>query len=218
MNKAFCLVAVFIITFLVRTSGQGQLPHLAKVGNRTQLIVQDQPFLVLGGELGNSTATTMENMEPVWPRLKAMNLNTVLVPVYWELIEAEEGRFNFSLYEALIKEARKNNLKIIFLWFGAWKNSMSSHAPAWIKRNQQKYPRVKDEKGKSLEILSSFSKDVLDADIKAFEKLMTFIKTVDQNHQTVIMIQPENEIGMLSSARDYHPLAEEAFKKMYRLK
>ena len=213
MNKAFCLVAVFIGIFLVRSNGQGQLPHLAKVGNRTQLIVQDQPFLVLGGELGNSTATTMENMEPVWPRLKAMNLNTVLVPVYWELIEAEEGRFDFSLYEALIKEARKNNLKIIFLWFGAWKNSMSSHAPAWIKRNQQKYPRVKDEKGKSLEILSSFSKDVLDADIKAFEKLMTFIKTVDQQHQTVIMIQPENEIGMLSSARDYHPLAEEAFKK-----
>lgn len=213
MRKAFCLVAVFIITFLVRSNGQGHLPHLAKVGNRTQLIVQDQPFLVLGGELGNSTATSMENMEPVWPRLKAMNLNTVLVPVYWELIEAEKGRFDFSLYEALIIEARKNNLKIIFLWFGAWKNSMSSHAPAWIKLDQKKYPRVKDEKGKSLEILSSFSKDVLDADVKAFEKLMTFIKVFDSKHHTVIMIQPENEIGMLSSARDYHPLAEEAFKK-----
>lgn len=213
MKKAFCIVAVFIVMFLVRSSGQGQLPHLAKVDNRTQLIVQDKPFLILGGELGNSTATTMENMEPVWPRLKAMNLNTVLVPVYWELIEAEEGRFDFSLYESLITEARRNDLKIIFLWFGAWKNSMSSHAPAWIKRNQKKYPRVKDEKGKSLEILSSFSKDVLDADIKAFEQLMTFIKAFDSKHQTVIMIQPENEIGMLSSARDYHPLAEEAFKK-----
>jgi beta-galactosidase GanA len=213
MKKAFCLVAVFIVMFFVRSNGQGKLPHLAKVGNRTQLIVQDKPFLILGGELGNSTATTMENMEPVWLRLKAMNLNTVLVPVYWELIEAEEGRFDFSLYESLITEARRNDLKIIFLWFGAWKNSMSSHAPAWIKLNQQKYPRVKDEKGKSLEILSSFSKDVLDADIKAFEKLMTFIKAFDSKHQTVIMIQPENEIGMLSSARDYHPLADEAFKK-----
>jgi beta-galactosidase GanA len=213
MKKAFCIVAVFIVMFFVRSNGQGQLPHLAKVGNRTQLIVQDKPFLILGGELGNSTATTMENMEAVWPRLKAMNLNTVLVPVYWELIEAEEGRFDFSLYEALITEARKNDLKIIFLWFGAWKNSMSSHAPAWIKRHQKKYPRVKDEKGKSLEILSSFSKNVLDADIKAFEKLMTFIKAFDSKHQTVIMIQPENEIGMLSSARDYHLLAEEAFKK-----
>ncbi len=68
MRKSFCLVAVFIFMFLVHSNGQGQLPHLAKVGNKTQLIVQDNPFLVLGGELGNSTATTIENMEPVWPR------------------------------------------------------------------------------------------------------------------------------------------------------
>ena len=212
MKKELVLL-VLVVCIVLPSYGQNSLPHLRKVGTVTQLIVKDQPFLILGGELGNSTATTMQNMVQVWPRLKAMHLNTVLVPVYWELIEAEEGRFDFSLYESLITEARKNDLKIVLLWFGVWKNSMSSHAPAWVKRNQQKYPRVKDENGKSLEILSSFSKDVLDADIHAFEQLMTFIKNFDSVHQTVIMIQPENEIGMLSSARDYHPLAEEVFKK-----
>ncbi len=189
------------------------MPHLAKKGTATQLIVDGKPFLILGGELGNSTATTMQNMQPVWAKLKAMNLNTVLVPVYWELIEAQEGKFNFTLYQNLIIEARKNDLKIVFLWFGSWKNSMSSHAPAWVKLNQEKYPRVKDNTGRSQEILSSFSENVLQADLKAFEKLMRFIKDFDSKNHTVIMVQVENEIGMLPSARDYQTLANEAFKK-----
>lgn len=192
---------------------QKQLPHLVKTGNKKQLIVDDHPFLILGGELGNSTATTTLSMEPVWPKLKAMNLNTVLMPVYWELVEVAEGKFDFSLYKALITEARKNDLKIVFLWFGIWKNSMSSHAPAWVKLNQQKYPRVKDQNGKSHEILTSFSDDVLNADTRAFENLLSFIKEFDSADHTVIMVQVENEIGMLWSARDYHPLAATAFKK-----
>jgi hypothetical protein len=116
--------------------GQNIIPHLSKKGTTTQLIVEGKPFIILGGELGNSSATTPQYMQPIWPKLKTMNLNTVLVPVYWELIESQEGQFDFSLYQDLIVEARKNELKIVFLWFGSWKNSMSSHAPAWVKRNQ----------------------------------------------------------------------------------
>jgi beta-galactosidase GanA len=192
---------------------QASIPHLVKKDKAMQLIVEGKPFIILGGELGNSTATTMQNMKTVWPKLKVMNLNTVLVPVYWELIEAQEGKFDFSLYQDLITEARKNELKIVFLWFGSWKNSMSSHAPAWIKLNQEKYPRVKDDTGRSQEILSSFSENVFQADKRAFENLMTFIKKFDSKDQTVIMMQVENEIGMLPSARDYQSLAEESFQK-----
>jgi hypothetical protein len=175
--------------------------------------VEGKPFIILGGELGNSTATTMQYMKPTWAKLKTMNLNTVLVPVYWELIEAQEGVFDFSLYQDLITEARKNDIKIVFLWFGSWKNSMSSHAPAWVKRNQDKYPRAQDNTGRSQEILSSFSENVLQADLKAFENLMRFIKAFDSQDRTVIMVQIENEIGMLPSARDYQTLAETAFKQ-----
>jgi hypothetical protein len=205
---------VFVsILFPFFANSQSQIPLLTKKGNTTQLIVDGKPFIILGGELGNSTATTLENMQSVWPKLKTMHLNTILMPVYWELIEAEEGKFDFSLYQNLITEARKNDLKIVFLWFGSWKNSMSSHAPAWVKRNQEKYPRVKDQTGRSQEILSSFSDNVFQADKRAFENLMTFIKATDSQEHTVIMVQVENEIGMLPSARDHQQLAEEAFKK-----
>ena len=214
MKKIFQLFSfVFSIYPFSFTICQNAIPHLLQKGNATQLIVEGNPFIILGGELGNSTATTMQNMQPVWSKLKTMNLNTVLVPVYWELVEPQEGKFDFTLLQDLISEARKNDLKIVFLWFGSWKNSMSSHAPAWVKRNQDKYPRVKDNTDRSLEILSSFSENVLKADLKAFENLMRYIKDFDATQHTVLMIQVENEIGMLPTARDYQTLAETAFKK-----
>ncbi|WP_163393406.1 DUF5597 domain-containing protein [Flavobacterium limi] len=206
----FILLASLSLQF---GSGQYKMPHLEKTGNKTQLIVNEKPYIIRGGELGNSSATSMESMELIWSKLTDMNLNTVLTPVYWELIEPQEGKFDFSLVDDLIIRARKENLKLVFLWFGSWKNSMSSHAPAWIKLNQKEYPRVKDDKNKSHEILTPFSENNLEADLKAFQKLISHIKDFDQKEQTVIMVQVENEIGMLPTARDYSSLANEAFNK-----
>lgn len=205
----------FLLLLIITQFGfaQDKIPNLQKKGNKTQLIVNGKPFIILGGELGNSSATSMESMETIWTKLRDMNLNTVLTPIYWELIEKEEGKFDFSLVDDLILRARKENLKLVFLWFGSWKNSMSSHAPEWIKLNQKKYPKIKDDKDKSHEILTPFSENNLQADLNAFQKLMAHIKTFDQKEQTVIMVQVENEIGMLPTARDYHPLANAAFQK-----
>ena len=108
-----CLTLTLILTFpmfLYRANTVPQKkdqPHLEKHGKVTRLIVEGKPFIIRGGELGNSSFTSMEYMAPVWPKLKALNLNTVLAPVYWELIEPVEGKFDFDLYDQLIGEARK---------------------------------------------------------------------------------------------------------------
>lgn len=184
---------------------QTSIPHLKTTHDKTQLIVNDKPFLILGGELGNSAASSRAYMQPIWSKLKVLNLNTVLMPVYWELIEPEENNFDFSLVDGLITDASANNLHLILLWFGTWKNSMSCYVPAWIKKDYKRFPRTIDKNGKAQEIISALSKETLDADCKAFAALMKHIKEIDTAKQTVIMVQVENEVGMLSTAKETTP-------------
>ena len=168
-------------------------------------------FRILGGELSNSAATSVEDINEVLPRMKTLGLNTVLVPVYWEFLEPVEGQMDFTLVDRTIDVARQQGLKIVPLWFGAWKNSMSCYAPAWFKRDVKRFPRAMTAEGKQMEIASCFSDNVLQADLKAFSALMRHIKERDPRREVVIMMQIENEIGMLESARDHSPLAEKAY-------
>ena len=169
-------------------------------------------FRILGGELSNSAATSVSDIEEVLPRMKALGLNTVLVPVYWEFLEPVEGQMDFTLVDRIIDVARQQGLKIVPLWFGAWKNSMSCYTPAWFKRDVKRFPRAVTSEGKPLEIASCFSDHVLQVDLKAFSALMQHIAEKDPQREVVIMMQIENEIGMLESARDHSPLAEKAYK------
>lgn len=187
------------------------LPHLEKRGSATQLIVDGKPFLVLGGELHNSSSSSVEYMKPVWPRLAAMHLNTVLLPVAWETIEPEEGRFDFSVVDGLLEGARANNLKLVILWFGAWKNTYSSYVPAWVKADTERFPRVQTSDGRGTERLSPFSTAVRDADARAFAKLMRHLREVDGDTHTVLMVQVENEVGVIPESRDHSAVANAAF-------
>jgi beta-galactosidase GanA len=196
---------------LVATVAQGAPPHLEKQGTATRLIVKGRPMLVLGGELGNSSASSATYMAPHWPRLKQLHLNAVLTPVTWELIEPVEGRFDWSPVDGLLKAARANDLKLVLLWFGAWKNSMSTYVPAWVKRDQTRFPRAQLPGGQGLDILSAFAPSTRDADARAFAALLGHLKSVDSEENTVLMIQVENEVGMLPVAREYGAAAERLF-------
>jgi len=188
-----------------------QIPHLEKQGTVTQLVVQGKPFLMISGELHNSTCGGFESMKTVWKRMAQKNLNSVIASVSWELIEPEEGKFDFALVDSLIAGARKEKLKVALIWFASWKNASSVYIPAWVKKNYQKFPRAKDEDGKSLEILSTFEDASARADASAFAALMRHIKEVDAKQQTVVMMQVENEMGVLDNL-GRAPFGEETSK------
>jgi hypothetical protein len=165
---ACCASAIAVQAYAQTAAG---VPHLERQGTATQLIVDGKPFLALTGELGNNTASSLENMQPIWSRLVAGNLNCVLAAVSWAQIEPQEGRFDFALVDSLIQEARRNNLKLVFLWFGSWKNGLSSYPPLWVKQDYKRFPRIKIKGGKSIELLSTFGDASRDADARALSCL-----------------------------------------------
>ena len=187
------------------------LPHLEKRGDATQLVVDGKPFLILGGELHNSSSSSVAYMKTAWPRMSAMHMNTVLLPVAWETIEPEEGKLDFTVVDGLLEDARANNLKLVVLWFGAWKNTFSSYTPGWVKTNLTRFPRVQTSDGRDTERLSPFSSAVREADARAFAKLMHHLREADGQRHTVLMVQVENEVGVLPQSRDHSEVANAAF-------
>ena len=148
------LVCVLALAATGCASGPGspgvaasQIPHLRPQGTATQLIVDGKPFVVLSGETEEETSTSLENMRPVWPTLVKMNLNTVLPVVYWGLFEPEEGKFDFTLVDGLLQEARNHNLRVGLVWFASWKNGLSIYAPTWVKKTSSGFRAPKTRSG-----------------------------------------------------------------------
>ena len=214
MKKLLIFLLLFFVPLIAqqnKSAIKDDIPHLIKQGNAYQLIVNGNPFLMLGGETGNSSASDLKYMNAIWPKIVKMHLNTLVVPVYWELIEPKEGEFNFTLVDSIITAARQNKIKLVFLWFGTWKNSMSCYVPLWIKSDEQRFPRAREKDGKAEEILTAFSKENMETDAHAFSTLMKHIRMIDAKEQTVVLVQVENEIGMIPDARDYCQSANKAF-------
>ncbi len=189
-----------------------EIPRLQRNGQAIQLMVAGKPFLMLGGELGNSTASHRNAMDSAWNRITRQNVNTVLAPIYWELLEPKEGQFDFDLVDGLIYGARQRDTRLVLLWFGAWKNSMSSYVPGWVKRDYERFPRARNQAGDPIEMLTAFSQENRDADQRAFVALMNHLRNVDSEERTVIMVQVENEIGMIPDSREHGREANAAFE------
>jgi len=179
----------------------------------SRLRVDGKEFPILGGELHNSSSSSLEYMHThVWPWLQGLDLNTVLLPVTWEAIEPSENDFDFTLVEGLIRQAKDQQMKLVLLWFGLWKNGESHYVPLWVKKNTDRFTRVIGPDGKVFSTISPFCDAAIESDKKAFSALMAFLRENDSEH-TVIMVQIENEMGILGADRDHSVPAQEAFQQ-----
>lgn len=191
---------------------QSDLPTVRLHNQASQLLVHGQPYLILGGELGNSSAGTAAEADAILPRLARLHCNTVLMPVAWDEIEPQEGRLDFSIPDHWIDVARRQHLHLVFLWFGAWKNAFSEYAPPWVLADTARFPRVLSAEGQPLGILSPLSDATAHADAHAFAALLAHLRERDATEQTVLMIQVENEVGYLAlGGRDRSPQANQLF-------
>jgi hypothetical protein len=177
------------------------------------LLVDGAPFLVIGGELHNSSSSSERAISTAFDKVQRLGANTVLAPVAWDLWEPEEGVFDTRLVDAMLTAARERGLRLVLLWFGSWKNAMSSYVPAWVKRDPARFPRAHTRSSGRIEHLTPFATTSRDADAAAFRRLMLHLHDVDRQ-RTVIMVQVENELGLLGDSRDRCPLAEEAYRSL----
>lgn len=189
-------------------------------------MVEDKPFILLAGEVHNSDSSSPEYMEKIWAIAQELGMNALLLPATWEMVEPEEGHFDFSVPQALIDQARERDMRIVFLWFGSWKNAECMYAPAWVKQDLKRFPRAQIEKGKNkagrpvsatipvkipYTTLSYLGKETAEADARAFAAFMSFLRDYDGEKQTVVAVQVENETGLLGAAREVSDEADALF-------
>ncbi|HLN72149.1 MAG: DUF5597 domain-containing protein [Methylococcaceae bacterium] len=216
MKKGIITKAGLFICWMVFSAaaiGQSNsqpMPRLIEKEGRHALLVDGEPFLILGGQAHNSSA--WPGMLPqVWTSIKAMNANTLEVPLYWEQIEAKQGKYDFSIIDTLLVQAREHKVRLVLLWFATWKNGSNHYMPEWMKMDSKKYPNITGKDGKPVDSPSPHTQAALELDAKAFAQVMKYLKKADPQH-TVIMVQVQNEPGAWGSVRDYSPEAQKMFE------
>ena len=187
-----------------------EMPRLVQEQGRATLMVDGKPFWMLGAQVDNSSGWP-ERLQAVWPATEKMRLNALEVPVYWEQMEPEQGRFDFTVVDAIVQQARDHKMRLVLLWFGTWKNGKMHYAPEWVKSDPATYPRMKTKDGRPIDVLSPNAPANLAADRNAFVALMGHLRETDSQH-AVVMMQVENESGSLGTVRDFGAAAQKEFE------
>jgi len=204
----WCLIGIPFNTTWSQTD-LNTMPKIIMQDGHHLLLVDGQPFFMLGGQVHNSSAWPAM-LPHVWSAIHMMHANTLEIPVYWEQIEAQQGKYDFSLLDTLLRQGREHKIHLVLLWFGTWKNGSNHYMPEWIKLDAKKYPNITGLNGQPVDSPSPFTKEALIADAKAFSSLMQYLKDADPEH-TVLMVQVENEPGSWGSVRDYSVKAKKIF-------
>lgn len=165
------------------------------------LVVDGRRTLLVAGELHNSGASTTIEIDRAVGAAADLGIDTLLAPVSWDLLEPEEGRFDFTLVDALLRAVRDHGLRWIPLWFGSWKNGMSTYAPRWVAQDTDRFPRLRTGAGAQIDAITPFSENAREADARAFAALLAHLAA--HGADVVVMVQVQNEIGMLGDARDH---------------
>ena len=202
-------IAIVFLTLFPRSFAV-EAPKLVQKDGRYALMVDGRPYLILGGQIHNSSAWPVE-LQQVWESMAVLHANTIEAPVYWEQFEQQEGHFDFTNMDQIVEGARSHNLRVVLLWFGTWKNGNMHYVPAWVKTDAKRFPRVIRPDGEPIDVLSPLSRNTLEADKTAFVTLMRHLKQIDNEQHTVLLIQVENESGNIGSVRDNSPEANRAF-------
>jgi hypothetical protein len=216
MIKMMRMVAVVFLLVILAVeatwcqTGEATMPQIVEKDGRHALLVNEKPFLILGGQAHNSSA--WPGMLPqVWSAIEAMHANTLEVPIYWEQLEPQPGKFDFSLVDTLLNQGRVHKVHLVLLWFATWKNGSNHYMPEWMKREAAKYPNITGRNGQPVDSPSPHTQAAMEADAKAFAAVMGYLKKADPQH-TVLMVQVENEPGAWGSVRDYSANAQKLFE------
>jgi beta-galactosidase GanA len=204
-------MALVAVTASAAESASKPIPSLEKKGDSYRFLVDGNPYLMLGGQVHNSDTANADDLNKALDVLAGWHANTAEVPIYWEAIEPKQGQFDFSSIDMAIQAARKRELHLVFLWFGTWKNGESHYVPEWVKGDKQKYVRVRGARGEETEIISPLCRAAMDADSRAIAALLQHVKSVDETERTILMVQVENEPGMVGTDRDYSEAANRLF-------
>ncbi len=188
------------------------IPRIVQKDGRFALFVDNAPFLILSIEdqdLG--LESTWPPQPKDWANMEYLHANTVEVPIYWDQIEEQPGKFDFLSIDTLLTAAREHHMRLILLWFATWKNGSQHYMPDWMLSDPARYFHAVNREGEAVDSPSPFAQASLDEDKKAFAAVMEHLKEVDPQ-RTVIMVQVENETGDWKSVRDFSPAAQKYFE------
>ncbi|RIV88058.1 beta-galactosidase [Aurantiacibacter zhengii] len=199
--RLFSALAGVALMCLPAIPAWSQAPHFDRSGTQTALVVDGEPYLALAVQANNSS-NYPAMLETVWPMVERLHANTLLMPVAWEQVEPEEGLFDLTFLDTLLEQARAHDKRLVLLWYGAFKNTAPGYAPAWVKRDGERFPRMRTPEGSAHYALSPHAAATREADARAFAQVMRHLARIDRQH-TVIMVQVENETGSYRLARDH---------------